>query len=418
MRSIPPMALLSRLSLAAVCGLGLSTSLQAQTEGFYRQPALQGQHVVFVAEGDLWRADVQGGQAQRLSTHAGYETQPAISPDGQWLAFVAQYDGTTGANGGDVYLMPMAGGRPKRLTWEGLNLKVWGFSAAGEVLYTGPTQSGQPGTQLYAQDPRTLKRRLLPVAQASDGALSADGRTLYFTRSGLRSDNARQYRGGAIARLWALDLTGKAEARPLVAEGANDRRPMPYRTAQGEARIAFLSDRDGTVNLWSVSAEGQDLRQHSRHQGWDIRHASIHGSRVVYALGADLHLFDLASGSGARLNIGLGGDFDQQRERFIKKPQDFLSHTALAPNGERVLLSSRGRLATAGVGSLRRAELPQAPDGRCRQAEFSSDSKSVFALCDFGGEVEIWRFAANGLGQPEAITSGASHPAHGALSLA
>ena len=51
MCSIPPMALLSRLSLAAVCGLGLSTSLQAQTEGFYRQPALQGQHVVFVAEG-------------------------------------------------------------------------------------------------------------------------------------------------------------------------------------------------------------------------------------------------------------------------------------------------------------------------------------------------------------------------------
>ena len=243
---------------------------------------------------------------------------------------------------------------------------------------------------------------------AGNPALSPDGRTLYFTRSGLRSDNARQYRGGAIARLWTLDLTDKAEARPLVAEGNNDRRPMPYRIGN-EARIAFLSDRDGTVNLWSVNAQGGDLRQHSSHKGWDIRHASLDGSRVVYALGADLYLVDLAQGAApARLAISLGGDFDQQRERWVKKPQDFLTDTSFAPNGERVLLAARGHLATQGVQQLRRAELPQPADGRCRNGEFSSDSKGVFAICDFSGETEIWRFAANGTAQPERLTSGAT----------
>lgn len=384
-------------ALTAIAVALFASTAHAAPSGFYRQPALQGEQVYLVAEGDLWRVGTQGGTAQRLTTHPGLESQPAVSPDGQWLAFTAQYEGGT-----EVYLMPAAGGTPRRLTWEGSGMRVWGFSAAGEVIYTG--LDSRPGSQLFALDPKTGQRRQLPVAQASDGALSADGKTLYFTRNGLRGDNARQYRGGAIARLWALDLGSKAEARPFIAEGQNDRRPMPYR-AGGQERVAFLSDRDGTVNLWSVNTQGGDLRQHTRHAGWDIRHAALDGSRVVYALGADLYLLDLAqAGEPRRLDIVLTGDFDQQRERWIKKPQDFLTDTGFAPNGERALLAVRGHLATQGVGTLRRAELPQPADGRCKQGEFSADSKRVFAICDFSGEHEIWRFAANGQGQPEQIT--------------
>lgn len=391
----------SRLAVlvAALCTVG-ATSAWAGSNGFYRQPALKGDQVYLVAEGDLWRVGAQGGDAQRLTTHNGLESQPAVSPDGQWLAFTAQYDGGT-----EIYLMPVAGGTPRRLTWEGGGMRVWGFSAAGEILYT--SLDARPGSQLFALDPKTGQRRQLPVGQASDAALSADGRTLYFTRSGLRSDNARQYRGGAISRLWTLDLAGTGEARPLLAEGNNDRRPLPYRSAGGE-RIAFLSDRDGTVNLWSVNAQGGDLRQHTTHKGWDIRHASLDGSRAVYALGADLYLVDLAQDAPTKkLDIALGGDFDQMRERWVKKPQDFLTDISFAPSGERVLLAARGHLATQGVQQLRRAELPQPADGRCRKGEFGSDSKNVFALCDFSGETEVWRFAANGTGQPERITSSA-----------
>ncbi|MFG6465358.1 S41 family peptidase [Roseateles sp. BYS87W] len=392
---------MSRIRWAALAAALCATGAWAGTSGFYRQPALQGDQVYLVAEGDLWRVGAQGGEAQRLTTHAGQETQPAVSPDGRWLAFTAQYDGGT-----EIYLMPTAGGPPRRLTWEGGGMRVWGFTAGGEVLYTA--NDARPGSQLFAVNIQTGQRRALPVGQASDAALSADGKTLYFTRSGLRGDNARQYRGGALARLWTLDLTRQDEARPLVPEGHNDRRPMPYRVG-GAERVAFLSDRDGTVNLWSVNAQGGDLRQHSTHRGWDIRHASIDGSRVVYALGADLYLTDLAqTAAPSKLAITLGGDFDQQRERWIKRPQDFLTDTALAPNGERVLIAARGHLATQGVQALRRAELPQPADGRCKNGEFSHDGKQVFALCDFSGETEIWRFAANGTGQPERLTRGAT----------
>jgi tricorn protease len=410
---------LPRLALASACALAtLATPAYAQQQpaatapsaiGFYRHPALRGEQLVFVAEGDLWQVSPRGGVAQRLTTHAGSETMPAISPDGRWLAFVGQYDNTAG----DVYVMPATGGVPKRLTWDVGVVRIWGITEQNEVLYTGATNRGEPGTQLHLVDLQSGKRRPLPVGQASDGALSPDGKTLYFTRNGLRSDNARQYRGGATARLWVMNLSSNAEAKPLVTEGNNDRHPMPYRDASGAARVAFLSDRDGIYNIWSVNADGGDLRQHTQHNGWDIRHASISGSHVAYALGADLYRVDLnGSAPEKKLAITLGGDFDQQRRRWVAKPQNFLTHISLSPDGERVVLTSRGRLATQGTGPFRRAELPTPATldhaGRCRDAEFSADSRHVFAMCDFSGELEIWRFAANGTGQPRQITQGAT----------
>ncbi|KPF44776.1 hypothetical protein IP80_17450 [beta proteobacterium AAP65] len=392
-----------------------------EREGFYRFPALRGQTLVFTAESDLWRVPLQGGRAERITTHPELEARAAFSPDGRTLAFVGAYEGVA-----EVYTLPLAGGVPQRLTWQGQNPRVWGHTPAGEVLVTAPAQRGEPVTQLYAIDPRTQAQRVLPVGQASDGALSADGHILYFTRLGLFSDNVRAYRGGGMAQLWRLDLRGQAEAQPLLpapAPGArpagNDQRPMPYRGATGE-RIAFLSDRDGQFNLYSVNAQGGDLQQHTRHRGWDIRHAAIDGTRVVYALGADLRLVDLETGQDQRVAITLGGDADALRARWVQRPQGFFDGARVAPDGQRALLNVRGRLATQGTGTLRRAELPVPADARCREGVFSANGRHVYALCDIapGGaapapeaapaELEVWRFNADGSGAPLQITRGAT----------
>ena len=80
----------------------------------------------------------------------------------------------------------VAGGPPKRLTWEGGGMRVWGFTAAGEVLYTG--LDARPGSQLFAIDVSqnevrqiTREPASLTVSRDDDsGALVityADGRT-------------------------------------------------------------------------------------------------------------------------------------------------------------------------------------------------------------------------------------------------
>ncbi|HEY1111225.1 MAG TPA: hypothetical protein VGE76_21390, partial [Opitutaceae bacterium] len=106
----------ARAALCVAC-LALTALSHANTlGGYYRYPALHEDTLVFVAEGDLWRVPATGGAATRLTAHPGSELLPAISRDGRTLAFTGNYDGAT-----EIYTMPLGGGLPKRLTWEGEN---------------------------------------------------------------------------------------------------------------------------------------------------------------------------------------------------------------------------------------------------------------------------------------------------------
>ena len=67
--------------------------------------------VVFTYEGDLWFTGSEGGDAYRITSHAGNERYAKFSPDGTRLAFSGSYDG-----GSDVYLMDARGGVPVRWT--------------------------------------------------------------------------------------------------------------------------------------------------------------------------------------------------------------------------------------------------------------------------------------------------------------
>lgn len=75
--------------------------------GYYRFPEIHDDTIVFAAEGDLWITTVDGGVAQRITTHPSEETDPVISPDGTTLAFTARYEGPA-----ELYTMPLAGGVP------------------------------------------------------------------------------------------------------------------------------------------------------------------------------------------------------------------------------------------------------------------------------------------------------------------
>ncbi|MCE3264257.1 MAG: peptidase [Pseudoduganella sp.] len=366
---------------------------------YLRFPAVRGDAVVFTAEGDLWKAGIAGGAAQRLTTHAGSETQAAISPDGQWLAFVASYEGAP-----EAYVMPLAGGLPKRLTFANENARVLGWTASGEVLVALPTQTGPRNRwEVSALKPDTLARRVFPVADANDAVLDDAGKTLYFTRLGLlmTGDNVRRYRGGAAAQLWRYDVDGGGEARLVFkGEAGNFKRPMWWK-----GRLYFISDRDGADNIWSSDADGGDLRAHTQHKDWDVRNASLGDGRIVYQLGADVHVLELDGGAVRPLKFSLLSDFDQQRTRQVRSPLEALTNTALSAREERVVLTARGRVSIAGTGTLRRVEIAIPEGARARDAVFSHDEKSVYAIVDTTGENEIWKFAADGSGKGERLTT-------------
>jgi len=89
----------------------MAAAAHAGVKGYYRFPVIHEDTIVFASEGDVWKVSATGGLAMRLTTHDGDELFTKLSPDGQWLAFSGQYQGNR-----DVYLMPVAGGEPRRLT--------------------------------------------------------------------------------------------------------------------------------------------------------------------------------------------------------------------------------------------------------------------------------------------------------------
>ena len=382
-------AFLLMLTLVAV-------PLSAETgapRGYYRYPTIHGDTVVFTAEGDLWKVGTSGGAAQRLTTHPGEESHAAISPDGATVAFSASYEGPT-----EVYTMPLAGGLPTRRTWEGGDATVVGWAPDGRLIYATRRFSTLPSEQLAVLDVRTGDRRLLPLAQAGDGCYEPDGKTLFFTRLPFQGSHTKRYKGGTAQNLWAY--AEGAEAVPLTADFAGtSKNPMWWK-----GRVYFASDRDGTMNIWSMNERGGELTQHTRHSGLDVKSPALDAGRIVYQLGADIRLYDVASDRDGTLPISLATDFDQLRERWVDKPMDYLTASHLSPKGDRLALTARGQVFVAPVRQGRLVEATRSSGVRYRQARFLPDGKSLVALSDESGEVEWWRLPANGVGAPEQLT--------------
>ncbi len=370
--------------------LSASTGL-AQNQGYYRYPAVHGDTVVFTAEGDLWSVGIQGGVARRLTSHPGEESHAAFSPDGKTIAFSANYEGPT-----EIYTIPAAGGLPVRHTFEG-NATVMGWTPDNRILYATRRYSTLPDTQLVTLG---LDNRIqvLPLSQAAQGSFDATGASLYFTRLPFQGSYAKRYQGGTAQSIWKY--AGGQEAVPLTADYMGTSKNAMW----WNGRVYFLSDRNGTMSLWSMNESGKDLRLHASHEGWDIQEASLSNGRIVYRMGADLRLYEIAGGADKPLPVELASDFDNLREHWIKNPLEYTTSAHIAADGARVVLVSRGRVFVAPVKRGRFVEIPSVNPGRSREARFTEDGKSLVVLSTESGEVELWKAPANGSGPAEQLT--------------
>src|SRR3984885_10743804 len=92
-------------------------------------PTLSKTHIAFAYAGDLWLVARDGGEARLLTSGSGTKSDPVFSPDGSMIAFTGDYDGNV-----DVYVMPSAGGVPKRLTYHPSVDEVVGWAPDGKPV--------------------------------------------------------------------------------------------------------------------------------------------------------------------------------------------------------------------------------------------------------------------------------------------
>ena len=372
-----------------ISALAMPDNSAEQTHrGYYRSPAVHGDTVVFTSEGDLWSVSLHGGAAQRLTTSPGMEQRAFISPDGKTIAFQANYEGPD-----EVYTMPLTGGLPERRTWDD-GARPGGWTPDGRLIVVTSRYSTLPSQRLVLVDTQG-KREVVPLAEAAEAAYSRDGKTLFFTRWAWQGSSTKRYKGGSAENLWRYD--GRGEAVPLTSDyEGTSAHPMFF-----EGRVYFLSDRDGVMNVWSMDAEGKNLKQESHQHIFDVQSASLSEGHIVYASAADLWRLDLATGQEEVIPITLTSDFDQLREHWVKKPLDYLTAAHIAPDGSSAVFTARGEVFTMPAKTGRVVKVAGNSAVRYRQARFMPDGKGILALSTETGEAEFWKYPANGVGKPE-----------------
>lgn len=353
--------------------------------GYYRNPTIFNETVVFNAEDDLWAVPVQGGVARRLTAGVGLFGRAAFTSDGTHLAFPAREEGQA-----DLYIMPAPGGPLTRLTYTGGIVTVAGFTPEGDVVFASMAKTPLRHPAILYQVPVTGgEPKALPWGPALAIAYGPHGGIVLGRHT---QDPARwkRYRGGTVGQIW-IDPEGRGEFTRLQDPSGNLASPMWI-----GSRIYFLSDHEGTGNLYSVRPDGSDLKRHTDHDQFYARNASTDGRRIVYHSGADLYVYTPEDDVSRLIPV----EFHSQRTQRERKYVDaslYLEQYAPHPKKPDVLVTTRGQLFGLGMRRGPVRHLGPGSQVRCRLAQYLGDAGDVVAIDDAGGEERLVKFSASGV---------------------
>ena len=366
--------------------------------------------MAFVYAGDIWTVPAAGGRARRITSFPeGLELFPKISPDGKWIAFSGEYDGTR-----QVYIVPSGGGVPQRLTYYpdvgrmpprgGYDYVVFDWTPDGKqiLVRANRTPFGEREGKYILVDPaRPGLERELQIPEGGPASFAPDGRRLAYNIRSREFRTWKRYRAGRAQDVFVYDLDRDEVQRITDFEGT-DNFPMWIGGA-----IYFTSDRDENwkLNLWRYDIESRGFDQVTFFEEFDVLWPSRGGDRIVFENGGYLYLHDTASGSTRRIEVTLGSDKPFVRPVYKKVASNIESWT-ISPSGARAAFGARGDIFTvpAERGVVR--NITRTPAVREHGAAWSPDGKWIAYLSEDGGEYEIWIRPQDGGGEARQLTRG------------
>ena len=239
-------------------GDGSNVQQLTRTTGFDFQPTLSPdrQWIVFTSDQAatyakqyrlfLMRND--GTQLEQLTESTGFEADPAFSPDGTQVAFVSNRHGND-----ELYVMTVNSGVVRRLTNTAAAEQTPAWSPDGTRLVFAATPSSTENTDIYsirASDGGDAVRLTTNVATDDSPSFSPDGRWVAFA-----SD-----REGGKFRIFQVRTDGSGDLQSLTNGGGGGEDGFPVYTTDGNY-LLFDSDRDVDSDIYRLNLNtGQTIR--------------------------------------------------------------------------------------------------------------------------------------------------------------
>jgi tricorn protease len=364
--------------------------------GYLRYPHVHDELLVFVAEDDVWLAPADGGRAWRLSADAARISYPRFSRDGTQVAWTGWRDGQP-----EVYAADADGAGQARLTyWGDDRTRVTGWTQAGEILAISAV--GQPENQYtwaYAVPLHGAPPWRLPFGPVSDLALESTGTALLTGRENSEPAYWKRYRGGSAGKLWIA--TGDDPLFTRILTDLNTQFSSPMLIG---GRLFFLSDHEGTGNIYSCALDGADLTRHTDHDGMYARNLSTDGHRIVYHVAGDIWMLDGPDAPSPRkLDVTLGSPAAARAPRLITA-RDHLGSLDCDQTGQASVVEVRGTVhwLTHRDGPARALHVD--PDARARLPRVLGETGKVVWVTDADGPDALEVVAVSGEPRPVRLT--------------
>ncbi len=376
--------------------VSIASAQQSPKPLLLRQPTLSATDIVFAYGDDLWRVSRDGGTAVRLTAGPGTKAGPHFSPDGQTIAFTGEYDGKL-----NVYVIPVTGGSPRRVTFHAGPDVVVGWTPDGKnILFNSPRDSFANNTRALFTVPVEggLPARV-PLPVGWEGSYSADGRYLAYRPTPFPWGNWSHYRGGTSPHIWIANLADSS-VTALPHEDWNDFNPLWI----GDA-VYFLSDRNGAYTLFSYDTKTKTDTQLIENKGMPFKSADANGGAIVYEQFGTIHLYDLASKKEHAVKIDVTADLVQPRPHFEKVAKQ-INNASISPTGARAVFEAHGEILTvpAEKGDIR--NITNSPGVADRDPSWSPDGKWIAYFSDESGEYALHLRSQTGMGETRKINLG------------